>query len=59
MRKILLTVLTGLLVTSIPVAFAVTAFFNDVPTKSWYTNAVYNLKDKGIVAGYNDGTFRP
>ena len=49
MKKSLLTIVVGLLIASVPMAFAMTALFTDVPEESWYTEAVYNLKDKGII----------
>ena len=33
--------------------------FTDVPTDSWYSPAVQTLKNKGIIQGYGDGSFRP
>ena len=33
--------------------------FSDVAAKDWYSNAVSTLSNMGIIAGYEDGTFRP
>lgn len=33
--------------------------FSDVDLGLWYTNAISWCKDRGIVAGYEDGTFQP
>lgn len=33
--------------------------FSDVPEDVWYEEAVYDLAEKGIIQGYDDGTFRP
>ena len=33
--------------------------FKDVGTKSWYTSAISKAKEKGVMKGYDDGTFRP
>ena len=41
-------------------AFIIPAFagpFSDVPSDHWAYDAVNNLKQKGIVVGYPDGTF--
>ncbi len=35
------------------------AAFSDVPSGDSYANAVYYLRDEGIITGYSDGTFRP
>jgi len=34
-------------------------FFQDVPMGEWFAKFVGYAKDKGIVGGYSDGTFRP
>lgn len=34
-------------------------YFSDVPSGQWYTNAVSWAAQKGIVLGYDDGSFRP
>lgn len=33
--------------------------FNDVQTSAWFSKYVCLAKDKGIIGGYPDGTFRP
>jgi hypothetical protein len=33
--------------------------FNDIPVNQWYTKPIVELKELGIVKGYEDGTFRP
>ncbi len=33
--------------------------FSDVPSNEWYTPTVCNAKEKNIVDGYDDGTFKP
>ena len=35
------------------------AQFGDIPSDAWYAQAVAWAVEKGIVAGYTDGTFRP
>ena len=59
MKKFIAGLVTGVIITSIPMAFAVSKLFSDVPSNEWYSNAVANLSEKGIVAGYPDGTFGP
>lgn len=48
----------GLLAGIIPTAFAATVF-TDVDESAWYSEAVQSLTDKGIIKGYDDGTFKP
>ncbi len=36
----------------------VTPFFNDVAEEHWAYNAVKALKDKGVINGYEDGSFK-
>lgn len=60
MQKLIGVLLLGVLVGSVPTAFALSSLlFSDIPSPSWYTQAVQNLAEKGIVQGYDDGTFRP
>lgn len=35
------------------------ANFKDVPSGAFYEKAVYELAEKGVIGGYNDGTFLP
>lgn len=37
---------------------AVSDLFSDVSEDAWYAEAVYELRDMGIISGYDDGTFR-
>ncbi len=57
MKKLPLFLL-GLLAGIIPTAFAVTTF-TDVDKSAWYADAVQSLSDKGIIKGYEDGSFQP
>lgn len=60
MKKILVTILLASLLISVRVMAAGTiSHFSDVPEDSWYTEAVYNLYNAGIIQGYDDGTFKP
>lgn len=34
-------------------------YFKDVPNSAWYYDYVYELVDRGVIAGYEDSTFRP
>ncbi|MDH7601761.1 MAG: S-layer homology domain-containing protein [Armatimonadota bacterium] len=40
------------------ISFAAEQPFKDVPADHWAAEAVQSLKEKGIVNGYSDGTFR-
>jgi len=40
-------------------AFAGQNCFSDVPSSEWYAKYVCFAKNKGVVGGYADGTFRP
>lgn len=59
MKKILIGFLAGIIITSIPLAFAYSGIFSDIKEGEWYTEAVESLAKLGIVAGYNDGTYKP
>lgn len=56
MKKTLILIFVGVLIGS-TVAFAAGKMFSDVPSNAWYSEAVVSLVDKGIIAGYPDGTF--
>ncbi len=58
MKKTILLISLGILITS-TVTYAATTFFSDVPEDTWYTAAVKDLTEKGIIEGYEDGTYRP
>lgn len=58
MKKTLILILVGTLLGS-TVAFAAVKMFSDVPSNTWYSEAVTNLANKGIITGYPDGTFGP
>jgi hypothetical protein len=58
MKKTLTLILVGVLLGSTMV-FAASKIFSDVPAGKWYSGAVASLSEKGIIAGYSDGTFRP
>ncbi len=36
-----------------------TSSFKDVPKDSWYASAVALMEERGIITGYDDGTFKP
>lgn len=54
MKKLLLTVLAML----VAVGVFASGMFPDVPEKHWAYGYVKHLKEKGIVIGYPDGTFK-
>lgn len=62
MKKFVLGIVVGILVTLVPSAFAIKAYpetFSDVPEGEWYEPAITTLANNQIVDGYADGTFRP
>lgn len=59
MKRVLSALLCTLLVlTMIPVASAKTSF-RDVPRNHWAYEAIVEMAERGIIKGYEDGTFRP
>ena len=54
-----LTLASLVLTAVVPGAFAQATPFKDVPPNSSMYSAVAYLRDKGIMKGYEDGTFRP
>lgn len=58
MKKFLSGLLTGVILTSIPAAFALTTpEFKDVG-ETWYKDAVYRMANIGIIKGYENKTFQ-
>ncbi|QIB68762.1 S-layer homology domain-containing protein [Aminipila butyrica] len=43
----------------LPAATTSLGDFIDISAKSWYANAVGQMKEAGIINGYEDGTFQP
>lgn len=59
MKKLLTLLLTAaLFFTLLPLANAAERF-SDVPRSHWAYEAITDMANKGIIAGYKDGTFRP
>ncbi len=58
MLKKLTLVLVGTIIGGGAV-LAANGLFSDVPSDAWYADAVERLNKKGILKGYEDGTFRP
>ena len=58
MKKTFALILVGVLFGS-TAAFGLSKLFSDVPDDAWYTEAVENLSEIGIIKGYPDQTFRP
>jgi len=56
MKKLLCCVLLCAVVLCYPAAAKT---FSDVPASEWYTSYVMQLSEKGIIDGFEDGTFRP
>jgi len=59
MKKTLTLILAGVLIGSTATFATLFKTFSDVPENAWYTEAVNNLTAKGIINGYEDGTFGP
>ena len=61
-QKVKLTVvvlaITGSLIVS-QASAEIASDFSDVPTTKSYASAVYELADRNIISGYEDGTFKP
>ncbi len=58
MKKIIATLIIGIIIGSTS-TFAASKLFSDVEQGQWYSDAVYNLVEKGIIEGYDDATFKP
>ncbi|WP_252504903.1 S-layer homology domain-containing protein [Sporosarcina sp. Marseille-Q4943] len=62
-RKLKLSIgafaIAGSLLVSQQVNAASMRSFTDVPTTKPYANAVYELAERNIISGYEDGTFKP
>ena len=43
----------------IPLSTSTTQYFSDIDPTAWYVPYVNTAKERGIVGGYDDGTFRP
>lgn len=65
MRKIISMIWIGILTMSVIVGFTFSAGastmagFSDVPSSHVNYNAIMDLRTRGIIAGYPDGTFKP
>lgn len=57
MKKSIIFLVAGLFVGS-AVSFAATVKFFDIPAGSWYQGPALRLADRGIVNGYDDGSFK-
>ena len=55
----LFIVLTMIVAMFTNVAFAQDITFSDVPADNAYYQAIYNLVNRGVINGYEDGTFKP
>ena len=56
MKKLFSCLLLCAMITAVP---AWAAAFSDVPQWEWYYDYVTRLSETGVIAGYEDGTFRP
>lgn len=57
--RLISLVTSAVLLTTPVAAFAQTAPFTDVPANHPAAQAIQYLKEKGIISGYADGTFKP
>ena len=61
-QKVKLTVVALAIAGSLLVSQAsaeISSDFSDVPTTKHYASAVYELANRNIISGYEDGTFKP
>jgi hypothetical protein len=58
MKKIILSLFIGIFIGASS-TFAASQLFLDVPEGVWFSSAVNNLSEKGILQGYQNGTFGP
>ena len=59
MKKTIIAFLCGLLLGTTTSAYAIASYYDDVSTTDWFYHEVTSLSDKGIVNGFDDGTFKP
>lgn len=60
MKNFVVGVIIGVLVSTLSLtAIGAVKVFNDVPKNAWYASAIFSLKEKGIVKGFADGSFKP
>lgn len=59
MNRIGLTLLVGICSFFLVMGSASAAGFSDVTQKQWFYQDVMKLTEQGIIAGFEDGTFRP
>lgn len=59
MKRFLSGILVGFSLAMIPITWAVSGRFRDVPADSFYAAAIDSVVGKGIIDAYSDGSFRP
>ena len=59
MKKLVTLVLTFAIIGSLLSVTALGANFNDVSSNTWYSDGVAYCSQRGLIAGYSDGSFRP
>ncbi len=59
MKKIITILIIMLIVLSVMIAPAYAVNFSDVPQAHWAYTYINELSDKGIINGYQDGTYKP
>lgn len=58
MKKTIILLLVGTLLGT-AITYAASRRFSDVPENTWYTDAVNELSDKGLINGYENGNYGP
>ncbi|WP_300685932.1 S-layer homology domain-containing protein [Acutalibacter sp. 1XD8-36] len=59
LRALIVMLCVPLLAVFAGVKASAAAGFTDVPSNAWYTDAVRDMVNRGIMSGAGDGTFRP
>lgn len=59
MKRIVPVLVPLFLAAAIPVFSQSLGLFSDVPLKHTYADAIYYLQERGVLQGYEDGSYRP
>ena len=59
MKKILIGVIIGVLISGTFTVLATSTLFTDTLGDEWFNDSLVSLVNKEIVKGYNDGSFKP
>ena len=60
-KKAVVTLLLALIMvlSAVPTAFASNVAFTDVPSGKWYSAAIYDMVERGVVNGIGNNKFDP